>query len=437
MLTSMTRRRFLAHTGNITLTTSVVGTLLSACGGSSTSSGPVTLTYGWWSNGPIKDNAMKAWIKSFTDTHPTIKINAEILNWADYWNKLQTTVAGGTAYDIMGMAGSMAAPYFNQGALYDLSTFSDFQNATKNLIPSALQMCNWKGKQYTLPAGIYVPLLGYNKALLQKAGVPFPNPTTPMTFDEFKTIAAKLSIQSDNQYTQYAINIDDLDPMWTEMVYMEGGQVYDTPINPKKILVNTPAGIKGLADWQSLYTEHFAVPIEEQTNGPFGTGDIDSLLTNKVGFSRIVLADFAQVVQQNLQSQIGVTPIFSINGKQVTCGNANSFGIYAGSKHAEAAWEFIKWATSTGNKDFGKISDIPADQTAFNTMASYLQPASFAQALIAAHKGFMPIVMTPSQQYVSTDLTNILTDLANGKLTPAAAAQQIEQKGNADFAAVS
>jgi multiple sugar transport system substrate-binding protein len=436
MVETMTRRRFLTRTGNVALTASLGGTLLSACGGSS-SSGPVTLTYGWWSNGPIKDNAMLAWVKSFTDTHPNIKIKAEILSWQDYWNKVQTTVAGGTAYDIFGVAGVMAAPYFNQGALYDLSTFSDFHDATKNLLPSALQMCNWKGKQYSLPVGIYVPLLGYNKSLLQKAGFPLPDPITPMDFNEFKTHAAKLTQQSGNQYTQYAININDLDPLWTDLVMMEGGQIYDNPINPKKILVNTPAGIKGLADWQSLYTEHLAVPIEEQVSGPFGTGDIDSLLTNKVGFSRIVLADFAQVVQQNLESQIGVTPFFSVNGKQVTCSNVNSFGIYAGSKHPEEVWTFIKWATSTGNKEFGKISDIPADQAAFDALPSYLKPASFTQSLMAARKGFSVSVMTPSQQFISTDLTNILTDLANGKLAPAVAAQQIEQKGNADFAAVS
>ncbi|HEY7416325.1 MAG TPA: sugar ABC transporter substrate-binding protein, partial [Ktedonobacteraceae bacterium] len=373
MTESMTRRSFLAKAGGVALAAGVGGTLLEACGGSG-SSGPVTLTYGWWSNGPIKDNAMKAWVKSFTDTHPNIKINAEILTWADYWNKVQTTVAGNNAYDIMGMATGNAAPYYSQGALLDLSTFSDFKDATKNIIPSALQMCVWKGKQYTLPVGIYVPLIGYNKSLLQKAGVAFPDPLKPMDFGQFKTIASKLSIKSGNQYTQYAININDIgDPLWTDFILMEGGQVYDNFIDPKKVLLNTPAGIKGLADWQSLYTQNLAVPYAEQANGPFGAGDIDSLLTNKVAFSRIVLADFAQVVQQNLTSQLGVMPIFSVNGKQVTCGNANSFGIFANSKHPNEAWEFIKWATSTGNAQFGKISDIPADQTAFSTMDSYIQ----------------------------------------------------------------
>ncbi|HLG74927.1 MAG TPA: sugar ABC transporter substrate-binding protein [Ktedonobacteraceae bacterium] len=436
MAASISRRRFLARAGSVALAAGVGGSLLEACGGSSSSSGPVNLTYGWWSNGPVKDNAMKAWVESFSKVNPKIKVQPEILSWADYWNKLQTTVSGNNAWDIIGMAGGMAAPYFDQGALYDLSTFSDYQAAIKSLIPSTVQLCNWNGKQYALPAGVYVPLLGYNKSLLKAANIPFPDPTTPMTFEEFKAIAAKLSLKSGGQYKQYAININDFDPLWTSMVLMEGGQVYDNPINPKKVLVNSPAGIKGLTDWQSLYTENLAVPIGQQANGPFGAGDLDSLQTNKVAFSRIVLGDFLQIQQQNLTTQVGVTPLFSVNGKYIVSGNVNSFGIFANSQHPNEAWEFIKWATGAGAEGFGKVSDAPADQTAFNNMASYIQPTTFAQTLIAAEKGFTPIVMTPKQQY-GTDIGDILTDLANGKITPAQAAQQIETKGNADLSAAS
>ncbi|HZR42205.1 MAG TPA: sugar ABC transporter substrate-binding protein [Ktedonobacteraceae bacterium] len=436
MLESMTRRRFFVETGKAALAVGIGGTALSACGGgtsSSSSSGPVSITYGWWSNGTVKDNAMLAWVQEFEKSHPNIKIKAEILPWANYWTKLQTTVAGGNAYDIVGMAGGMAAPYYDQGALYDLSTLSGYQDAIKNLKQDAVKLCNWNGKQYSLPVGIYVPLLGYNKTLLQQAGVPFPDLVTPMTFDEFMSIGKKLSKQTGGKYTQYAININDLDPLWTALVEMEGGQVYDNPINPKKITLTTPEGIKGLTDWQSLYTQNLNVPFAQQVNGPFGTGDIDSLLTNKVAFARIGAFDFAQIQQQNLQDKIGATPIFSVNGKQVTLGNANSFGVYKGSQHAEAAWEFIKWAISTEpDKTFAKISDVPTDMAAFNQMNAYITPQQYIPTLTSAAKGWGPIVMTPKQQ-LATDYTNILTDLANGKITPTQAAQQMEQKGNADL----
>jgi multiple sugar transport system substrate-binding protein len=437
----MTRRRFLTQAGGAALAAGVGGSLLSACGGSTgTTSGPTTITFGWWSNGPIKDAALKSWLLEFTKAHPNITIKPEILSWGDYWNKLSTTVAGGNAWDVVGMAGGSAAPYFDQGALMDLSQFSDLSSATSNLQASAVQMCNWKGKQYSIPVGIYVLSLGYNKTLLKNAGVPFPDATTPMEFSDFLTIGKKLSIKSGSQYTQYAINPNYIDVLWTNFILMEGGQVYDNPINPKKLLLTDPAqsaaAIKGLADYQNLFTENIAVPYALMGNGAFGQGDIDSLLTNKVAFARIVLGDFTQVVQQNLTDQIGITPLFAVNGKQVTSGNANSYGIYANSKHANEAWTFIKWATSAGQVGFGKTSDIPADNTAANTLATYVQPAIFAQTLIAAKKNFVPEVMTPNAQY-GTDITNILPDLALGKITPAQAAQQIQAKGQADLSAAS
>jgi ABC-type glycerol-3-phosphate transport system substrate-binding protein len=442
MDTSITRRNFLTTASKTVLATSVGGALLSACGGTNANNGggtqTVTLTYGWWSNGDVKDKAMKDWTAEFTKTNTTIKINPEILPWANYWNKLSTTVSGGTAYDIVGMAGGMAAPYFDQGVLYDLSQFSDYNSAVANFVPNVLQMCNWGGKQFALPVGIYVPLLGYNRTVLRASGIPDdPDPVTPMELSAFMTMGAKISKGSGTNYTQYAINISDFDTLWTNFVLMEGGKVYDNPINPKKVVLNdTPAGVKGLADWQALYTQNLAVPLATQGNGPFGAGDLDSLQTGKVGFARLVLADFLQITTGGLDTNLGVAPLFSINGNKATSGNANSYAAFAGSKHIPETWTFIKWATSTGSEGFGKVSDIPVDKMAFNNLASYTQPAAYAKTLIAAEKSFVPVGMTPKTQY-TTDIQNILTDLSTGKITPTQAAQQIETQGNKDLSATS
>src|SRR6185312_11055340 len=140
-----------------------------------------------------------------------------------------------------------------------------------------VQMTNWKGKQCALPVGIYVLMLGYNKSLLQKAGIPFPDPTTPMELSAFMEMGAKLSIKSGNQYTQYAINVDYLDTLYTALIQMEGGQVYDNPVNPKKLVLTDPANsaaaLKGLTDYQNLFTQNIAVPYAEMSNGAFGAGD--------------------------------------------------------------------------------------------------------------------------------------------------------------------
>ncbi|MBA2391761.1 MAG: sugar ABC transporter substrate-binding protein [Ktedonobacteraceae bacterium] len=432
---SMTRRRFLAQTGKAALATGIGGALLEACGTtSSSSSGPVTLTYGWWSNGPTKDNAMLAWVKEFEKTQPNIKIKAEILSWPSYWTKLQTTTAGGNAYDIIGMASSQAGTYMDEGAMYDLSTFSGYQDAIKNLRQTDLTLCSWKGKQYSLPVGIYVPLVGYNKDMLKQAGIPFPDPVTPMEFSAFKTMAQKLVKKVNGKYTQYAINVNDLGPLYASFTAMRGGQFYDNPVNPTKVLATTPEAIQGLADYQSLFTENLNPPYAEMATGAWGTGDTDSLITGKIAFARMGAFDFADIISKNQQDKIGAMPLFSINGKQVTIGNANSFGIFKGSKNPQQAWEFLKWAVQTGpDTTYAKLSDVPSDITAFSQMSTYLTPQVYVPTLTSATKGFQTDVITPHLQY-GTDLLTVITDLTNGKLTPEKAGQQLVQKGNVDLA---
>lgn len=429
MAFSMERRRFLAQTGQTVLAAGIGGALLEACGGGSsssgTSSGPATLTYGWWSNTPAKDNSMKAWLQDFTKSSPNIKINPEIIQWGNYWDKLKTTTAGGKAYDIIGVSSGMAAPYYDEGALVDLSTFPDFQDVIKGLNPASVSICQWNGKTYGLPVGTSVSVMGYNKALLDAAGVPAPDPVKPMTYDEFIAMGKKISKNG-----VYAINpVDILD--FDTFVRMAGGQSYDQQINPTKVTINTPEGIQGLTDYQRLFTEGLSPAYNMLNNGsgPYAY-DFGALETNKIAFARVGAWLFSDM-QKN--PNYGITPLFYTK-KPVVLGGVNSFSIYKGSKNQEAAWEFIKWSVTTQPEiSFAKFSDIPANQDAFSQLDTYVQPANFAPTLKAAFPTFQPLVMTTKDTLTST-LNDIITDLMNNKLTPAQAAAKMEQQGNAVLA---
>ena len=435
MFRSLTRRQFLSQSGRAAATVGVAGSLLSACGGTTgktTSSEPVTLTYGWWSNDPTKDNAMLAWVQDFVHTHPNITIKAEILPWNSYWTKLKTTTAGGNAYDIIGISAGAAAPYFDEGALYDLSQFVDYQDAVKNLAAAPLSEQTWNGKHYGLPVGIYIPLLGYNKNLLQAAGIPFPDPVTPMTFDDFVAMGKKLTKFQNGKAVQYALHPSYF-LSWDIFVYLAGGQVYDHPVNPTRMMLNSPEGIDGLSRYQQLFTENISVPANLLKTGPFGSGDLPSLQTGKVAFARTGAFDFQDMATTS--TNIGAAPIFSMNGRRAAVGTANSLGIYRKSKHPNEAWEFLKWAVQTPAEiSFAKFSDIPADKGAFSQLDTILQPKEYVPTLRSDLNVFVTDVMTPKTQ-LATVLTDIATDLQNGKITPAQAAAKMEQQGNAVLSA--
>ena len=430
MAASITRRRFLTQAGGVALATGLGGTLLEACGGSgsSSSSGPVTLTYGWWSNTPAKDNSMKAWIGDFEKSHPNIKINAEILPWTNYWDKLQVSTAGGNAYDIIGLSSGMAAPYYNTGVLADLSAQSGYQQAASALSQNSVSLCKWNGKVYSLPIGTSVSVLGYNAAMLTAAGIPLPDPKTPMTFDQFKQIGKQLYKPSQ----QYAINPTDILDIPT-FVEMDGGQVYDNPVNPTKIMINTPEGIQGITDYQSLFTENLAPPYNSLTNGPWSF-DLGALETKKIGFARVGAWLFSDIQASSIK--IGIAPLFTTKTPLVL-GGVNSLAVFSGSQHIPEAWEFVQWAATTNPEiSFAKFSDIPANTAAFSQLNSYITPASFVPTLQAAYPTFAPLVMTTHQQ-LATAFGDITTSLMANKLTPAQAAAQMEQQGNAILSSAS
>jgi multiple sugar transport system substrate-binding protein len=267
--------------------------------------------------------------------------------------------------------------------------------------------------------------MGYNKNLLQAAGVPLPDPSKAMTFDQFKAIGAKLTKFQNGRGVQYAINpLNVMD--YDGFVRLEGGSVYDSYVNPTKVTINTPEGIQGLTDYLSLFTQHLAPPYDELNNGPWSF-DLGALETNKIAFARVGAWLFSDI--RNSAPNIGVTPVFCIK-QCVLPSTVNSLAIYSGSKHPAEAWEFLKWATQVQPEiSFAKFSDIPANKDALSQLDTYIDPKAFVPALQTALPTVRPSVITAKQQ-LATTLSDIITDMVHGKITPAQAAARIEQQGN-------
>jgi multiple sugar transport system substrate-binding protein len=390
-------------------------------------SGPVTLTWGWWSNTPEKDALYRKWLDSFEASHPNIKIKSEFLPWDAYWDKVKTTTAGGNAYDIVGLCSCFAASYFDNEVFADLKKMDGYDGAVANAESGPIGVFGWKDKQYALPVGISVPLLGYNKDLFKAAGVATPDPSTPMSYDAFLSMAQKLTKTSNGKTTQYALHPGSIN-YWEGLIAMHGGSMYDNFVSPTKVTVNTPEGIAGLADYQKLFTDHIVPPIDEQHDNRWLNGDIDSLRTGKVAMARVGPWNFADIAGKS--PNIGVAPLPVVGGKLAFYSGANGYAISAESKHQKQAWEFLQWMLQTPNQvEFAKFSDVPVDKQALSQLSTYITPSEFAPALQASIPGFRPGLLTV-QEELGKDVGLIIDDLGRGKLTPEQAAAAIEKKGN-------
>ncbi|MCC6613144.1 MAG: sugar ABC transporter substrate-binding protein [Anaerolineae bacterium] len=392
---------------------------------------PVTLTYGWWSGTPEANEQHLAWLAEFEAAHPTIKIEAELLPWGAYWEKVQTTLAGGNAYDIIGLTSGLTAQYMANDLLVDLSTLDGYADVAARVNPDVLSIFNWDGKQYVMPVGVAARSMGYRTDLFEAAGVELFDPTEPLPFDEFVARVKPLTVfNDDGSVKQYAWNPNASEP-WHMFVANRGGSFFDSYVNPTRVTINTPEGIAGLRDLLTLVEEQIVPPWAEWEDNQWGEGTVVSLQTGTVAMADIGPWSFATIVGENLPVANTVYPVAEAGQTSLLYSGANGFAIPNTSAHVAEAWEFLKWMTTKeAQLAYAKWSDIPANTEAFSEVFTTLEPQALVGATEAQLAGFRPNLLTDNTD-LDTTLKQIMRDMTEGRLTPEEAAAQMEAQGNA------
>src|SRR4030095_16699364 len=112
---------------------------------------------------------------------------------ADYYTKLQTNLAGGTAADLIWLSQEYIAGYAQKGALLDITDrlAKDSRPAAKldDYYPSILQTAQYDGKTYGLPWIAQPVMLYYNPKMFEAAGLKAPHEN--MTWGDFQAAAEK------------------------------------------------------------------------------------------------------------------------------------------------------------------------------------------------------------------------------------------------------
>jgi multiple sugar transport system substrate-binding protein len=188
-------------------------------------------------------------------------------NPADYYTKLQTTLAGGTAADLFWLSQEYVAGYADRGALLDISDrlVTDASPAAKldDYYPSVLQTAQYQGRTYGLPWISQPVVLYYNPDLFSAAGVTPPDDT--WTWDSFKQAAAQLT---NKDAGVYGTSFNDWPPIQM-FIWQAGGDVISEDLSSCPI--DTPEAIQGAQFYGDIiFNEEYApaeATIKEQGFG--------------------------------------------------------------------------------------------------------------------------------------------------------------------------
>jgi len=173
-------------------TTQAATTTASADTKAAASGDKVSLSLCWWGNQTRNDVTKKA-VDLYMSKNPNVDIKVEFTDWSGYWDKLSAMAAGGNLPDIIQMDYSYLNQYQKSGQLADLSEFMSSGVIDTSKIPeSIIKSGEVDGKTYALSLGSNAPMMVYDKAVVEKAGVTIPDQLTmDQLYDLGKTISEK------------------------------------------------------------------------------------------------------------------------------------------------------------------------------------------------------------------------------------------------------
>lgn len=157
----------------------------------------VNLKVCWWGN-QVRNDVTKKAVDLYMSQNPNVKIDIEFTDWSGYWDKLSAMAAGGNLPDIIQMDYSYLNQYQKSNQLADLTPYLEDGTIDHSKIPdSIIDSGSVDGKCYALSLGSNAPMMVYDKAITDEAGVTIPEqPTIEELLDIANTIYEKTGVKT-------------------------------------------------------------------------------------------------------------------------------------------------------------------------------------------------------------------------------------------------
>ncbi|MFQ5593001.1 MAG: ABC transporter substrate-binding protein [Anaerolineae bacterium] len=354
---TLSRREFLRLAG-----TAAAGAALAAC----TPSQPGTsrrggdkgqLVYQDWRTDWFPPMAQQM-LEEFHATHPNIRV-FYTPDPEDLQAKMLADFEAGTAPDVFQGCCTFLPIWAQKGYTLDLRSYveADLDQATiADWDPAQYEAFFTRdGRQFGLPKYHGALALYYNKDLFDEYGMDYPDET--WDHDDYLASMKRLTRDRDGQTNLWG---SMLDISWDRIqvhVNSWGGHFVD-PDDPTRCRMAEPGAMAAMEwlrarMWDDKVMATFLDVQNMSTRQAFITGQIAMVEDGSWALKDILAgADF----------RIGVAPLPAGPVRRVTLATTDGFGISAGTRHPDAAWELLKFLIS---KEYGRAM----------ARANFLQPA--------------------------------------------------------------
>lgn len=377
---------------------------------------PTTITYFTFSAAPDHLEDLDQMIAAFEAANPTVKVKVETAPFDQYFTKLQTLIAGGTAPDVFELNYENFVSYAAKGALLDVSSLANADaEFAKRYYPLAYSAFSRDGKQYGLPESFSNVVLYYNKELFDAAGVDYP--TADWTWQEELAAAQKLT--------------DPAKGVWGEFSPVQFWEFYKTAAQSgcsvlsadgTQVTINEPGCVESLTWMIDKINKYKISPTDAEMAG---VSDGDLFKQGKLAMLRTGIWMFDGFKDAPFAWDIALEPG---NTQKAHHFFSNGVAVSSTAPNPEAAWAWAQFLTSSPEAAKIRVAsswELPAlnDQSLFDAWLALDPPASREVVFQALDSLVTPPVIEKQSQM--QDAVNLLLEQAkSGAITPQEALDQ-------------
>lgn len=401
---------------------------VSACSSSGSGSGSdekVTLNYWMWDDTQVP--AYQQCAADFEKANPNITIKISQSAWGQYWTNLSTQIAAGSAPDVWVDQVSYYPQFVQDKQIVDIEPYVKKDKVDLSQYVDGLADL-WKvdDARYGLPKDWDTMGLVYNKADLVAAGVDEKS-LSDLTWNAkdggtFEQLIAKLTVDKnghnglDPAFDKNNVKTFGFLPEWADGSQGQNGWGNLAVSNGWDYADKNPFGTKFNYD-QSKLTDTVQWLADLSQKGYAPKLDVQSTLARSEvldngGGALTTLGSFNLASYKGKTDQFGFAPLpIGPEGRKSAI-NGLSDAIYAGSKHKDQAWEWVKYLGS---------ADCQNTVAATGVVFPAIKEASEKSAQVREQEGLNAQVFLDEQQakdgtfilpisYHGTEISQIVQD---------------------------
>lgn len=312
----------------------------------------------WVTSGRDQAQIIKKMVDEQFTSKTGIRVNLKLVA-ADVL--LPSTIAGKGPDVAVQIGGDLPVNYASRNALYDLSSFKDFEDVRQQFNESALVPFQYNGKHYALPETQTFPMLFYRKDIIEdelKLKI-------PQTWDEVYEILPVLQKNNlqfylpqkplDSTGNEAATSTLPVNPALAMMLFQNNAELYKN--SGMSTALDAETAIRQFEQWTDFYV-NYKIPIVVDFANRFRTGEIPMGIVDYTMYNK--LSAFAPEIK-GLWAFAPVPGTMGPDGQLNRSVGSSGTGVimFNQARDKDASWEFIKWWTGKeAQVAFGRQMEI-------------------------------------------------------------------------------